>query len=262
MKTLSVGSVGLLGLCLAPAVHAQLPTLPDNPNGSNGVPGRARNDPSAGIRTSVEGGGATVHREPRVIANGPLAPASEDRDAWREFLHDKHSGLIRLMPREKYDRSISHAPQRIKMRGGGAYYSFALLTHEYGYGSDIELDKNTLSVGFAGTDYGVLQNLGDVPLADITLKDQRTFILAHYQVPRSERYARSAYMQLGEGVVINGETFARRLPMVVDNPYLLRSIIFPGTDVLVAFRVIRRDADGSATILWKLLKQSSNRPNN
>ncbi|HEX8146432.1 MAG TPA: hypothetical protein VF591_04435, partial [Pyrinomonadaceae bacterium] len=55
-----------------------------------------------------------------------LAPSEDDRKAYAEFLERPDTGLIRLLPREKWEGKLS-------MRGGGAYYSFARLTHEYGY---------------------------------------------------------------------------------------------------------------------------------
>jgi len=258
MKALVVGSVGLLCLCLTQNALGQLSPLPDTHTGTSPVPaGMGRNNPIQDLRNLTVGGGTgPTHRESRVLSKGPLAPASEDRDAFRDFLRDKHSGLMRLMPREKYDFETYHVPRTIKIRGGGAYYSFAHLSHEYGYGSDIELERDNLSVGFAGADYGIMQNLGDVPLAEITLGDSRTSVLANYRAPTNEALARSARMRLGRGIIINGEFYQPKLPLVVNNTYLLRSINFGETDVLVAFRVIRKDQDGSATILWKLLKQS------
>jgi hypothetical protein len=198
--------------------------------------------------------------EPRVLSKGPLAPPVEDRNSFGSFLQDKHTGLVRLMPREIYDSVISHTKETIKIRGGGAYYSFANLTHVYGYGSDIELNHDMLSVGFAGADYGILTNLGNIPLDDLTLADPRTSALAHYQVATSESQARAARMRLQQGVVINGDLYHSRVPVEVNATYLLRSISFiGGTDVLVTFRVVRRDTDGSIIILWKLLKQYSYR---
>jgi hypothetical protein len=258
IRTLAIGSVVLLSLCGGQRALAQ---IPDNsiPSASERSPRNVSLEPG-NIAIPGGGGSSSIHRESRVISKGPLAPASEDRDAFQDFLRDRHSGLIRLMPREKYDSETYHVPRIVKMRGGGAYYSFAHLTHAYGYGSDIQLEQNFLSVGFAGADYGVLRNLGDVSIADITLKDPRTSILVNYRVPKTEMQARSAHMQLGQGVVINGELYRSRLPLVVDNTYLLRSIAFRASevtsDVLVTFRVIRQDPDGSATILWKMLKQN------
>jgi hypothetical protein len=197
--------------------------------------------------------------EPRVLSKGPLAPPVDDRNSFRNFLQDKHTGLIRLMPREIYDSATYHTKETIKIRGGGAYYSFADLTHVYGYGSDIQFERGMLSVGLAGADYGILTNLGQVPLPDITLADQRTSVLAHYQAATSESQARIAHLRLQRGVVINGDLYQSQLPLEVNATYLLRSIIFAGTDVLVAFQVVRQDTDGSIIILWKLLKQYSSR---
>lgn len=50
-----------------------------------------------------------------------LEPAAEDRIAYAEFLQQPETGLIRLLPREKYDGKLA-------LRGGGAYYSFARTT--------------------------------------------------------------------------------------------------------------------------------------
>jgi hypothetical protein len=35
----------------------------------------------------------------------------------------------------------------------------------------------------------------------------------------------------------------------------VRSVDYGGSDVLVAFRVVRQDADGSVVLLWKMLKK-------
>src|SRR5690349_10760219 len=74
-----------------------------------------------------------------------LAPSAEDRAAFAEFLRQPGTGLCRLLPREKFNG-------KLMMNGGGAYYSFVRLTNEYGYGSDIGLEQDHLSVGFAGAD--------------------------------------------------------------------------------------------------------------
>jgi hypothetical protein len=37
--------------------------------------------------------------------------------------------------------------------------------------------------------------------------------------------------------------------------YLLRSIDYNATDILVAFKVVRKDIDRSVIIVWKLLKK-------
>lgn len=201
--------------------------------------------------------------EPRVIKKGPLAPSADDRFAFASFLRDDNTGLIRLLPRESYEREASPmdpmdpVDQDVKSRGRGAFYSFFHLTHSYGYGSDIALDHRNLSVGFAGADYGMLTNLGDTPLEQITSDDLRLQELAAYRPPRDEPKARAEYQRIGAppGVKFDGLAYQKRLPVMESSTYLLRSISYRRSDVLVAFRVVREDADGSVIIAWKLLKQ-------
>src|SRR5215475_416442 len=91
-----------------------------------------------------------------VLEQKVLAVADSDLSAFATFLSQPQTGIIRLLPRETYD---GNAKRALAIRGGGAYYSFVRKTHEYGYGSDIELQREHLSVGFAGADYGLLLNL-------------------------------------------------------------------------------------------------------
>jgi hypothetical protein len=42
-------------------------------------------------------------KEDRILKKGLLAPTENDRNSFSDFLRDRHTGLIRLMPRESYD---------------------------------------------------------------------------------------------------------------------------------------------------------------
>ena len=244
-----------------------------------------------------------------------LAPSDEDCLRYADFLRSPDTGLIRLLPREKYD-SVYHqtasptatgafprkkagdlqnssipgeiipgraptgggtAPAQndaaftnladlpsvngerskttpITMRGGGAYYSFTRKTHEYG-GSDIQLDHGELQTGFSGVNYGLLTKLGKVPLEDLNLQTPAVQLLAGYAAPTQPQEARLEKSRFKQGAKIDGVNVKRRLPVQLNATYLLRAINYAQSDVLVAFRVVTIDSDGSAVILWKLLKQ-------
>jgi hypothetical protein len=49
--------------------------------------------------------------------------------------------------------------------------------------------------------------------------------------------------------------YGSRLPVEVRSTYLLRSIGYSTSDVLVAFKAVREDSDGSIILAWKLLKK-------
>lgn len=187
-----------------------------------------------------------------------LEPSEADRNEFAELLRQPHSGLIRLLPREKFDsETYKTIKKTMTMRGGGAYYSFSRRTHEYGFGSDIELDHDTLSVGFAGADYGMLVNVGEVPLQEISMDSPSVFLLAKYYPPRAEPDARVEQRRFSTGTTIEDQPFKNRLPVEVHATYLLRSICYEDSDVLVALKVARRDSDGSLIIAWKLLHKFS-----
>lgn len=183
-----------------------------------------------------------------------LAPSTEDRAACAELLRQPDTGLIRLLPRETYGDNNYKNKKSLTLRGGGAYYSFSRLTHEYGYGSDIELQMGYLSVGFAGADFGILTKLGDLRLEEITLEHQGAHFMAAYLPPGELAKARVEQRRFGAGITVDNEHYQERMPAEINTAYLLRSINYDTSDVLVAFRVIRKDTDGSLIIAWKLLK--------
>src|SRR5262249_20405161 len=150
-----------------------------------------------------------------------LAPAEEDRAAYAEFLAQPNTGLIRLLPRELYEsESYKKNKKTLTLRGGGAYYSFSRLTHEYGFGSDIELDSGYLFVGFAGADFGMLAKLGDVPLENVSLQHPATKFMAEYHPPSELSQARYEQQMLAVGTTVGGTAYKNRLPVEVNSTYL------------------------------------------
>jgi len=182
-----------------------------------------------------------------VLEKKILVPSEEDRTTYAEFLKQPDTGLIRLMPREVYDNVLA-------VRGGGSYYSFSNLTHEYGRGSEIGLEQGFLKVGFAGANYGMLINLGDIPLEQVNAEVPGVGFLTAYSAVKEEPQARIESRRFSEGTTIDGVPFINRQRAQVNTTYVVRSIEYSGPDVLVAFRVLRKDRDGSLIILWKLLK--------
>ena len=204
------------------------------------------------------------HSEPRLLKKGPLAPADEDRTTYAAFLTQPQTGLIRLLPRQ-FNQSKN---PDVKINGGGAYYSFAFLSHEYGFGSDLELSTTLrfldgkrlpawyqFSVGFAGADYGMMTTVDDVALEDITRDDPRVRYLLNYLPRRTEPAARREALAFRRGKLVDLQLYQSSLPIRLNTTYLLRSINYGESDVVVAFRVVRQDTDASVTIAWKLLKK-------
>jgi hypothetical protein len=177
-----------------------------------------------------------------------LAVSAEDLVKYADFLAQPDTGLVRLLPREKYDGILT-------VRGGGAYYAFTKQTHEYGYGSDVALERGALSTGFAGADFGMLTVVGDVPLEEVTLAHPSVTPLVDFKSPSEAPEARKEQRRTSEGFQANGFKYAGSRPARVDTTYVLRSINYDNWDVLVAFRAFREDPDGSIVLSWKLLRR-------
>ena len=172
-----------------------------------------------------------------------LSPDAEDI----ETAQRDNVGVFRLLPRETYDKGY------FTTRGGGAYYSFVKQSHSYDDTPQIGLEQNFLHVGFAGADYGIMADLGETPLTEITEQSKKANFLLNYE-PAVEGYkAKSQYREPG-GVEQEGAIYKSRFPAVVGHSYLLRAISYGEADTLVALKIHRKDADGSLIIFWKLLK--------
>lgn len=178
-----------------------------------------------------------------------LAPSPEDQAKYAEFLKNPNTGLCRLMPGDKYVEVLS-------VRGGGAYYSFLKLTHEYGYGSEIGLaGDEKLYTSFAGFDLGLITSVGDIPLETVTIENPAATSLLNYQPPTAEEDASAEYLRINSGIELGPYVFNRSAAAQVNTTYVLRTVNYDDCDVITAVRVVGQESDGSVTILWKILKE-------
>ena len=180
--------------------------------------------------------------------------ASEDDEAkYGDFLRQPDTGLIRLLPSEKF--GFQRERKGLSVSGGGAYYSFVRQIHDYGQGSDIALAQGVLSSGFAGYNYGIMTNLGDVPFENVSLETAAAQLIAAHVPPTEEPKIRIEQRKWSNGETIDGVSYRSRVPLVVNSTYLLRSISYDRSDMMIAFKVVRLDSDDSAILLWKLVKK-------
>jgi hypothetical protein len=174
-----------------------------------------------------------------------IAPKPSDYKNYPDFQGQKDKGVVRLLPREKYDEKMS-------IRGGGAYYSFVDLTHEYGYGSDLGLEQKYISSGFAGCDFGYMVNLGNIELSQANEAHPALDYLLNFKPAIGEPEIRK--QQSRDDFTENGFNYTRRTKFQVNDSFALRSINFDRSDILVVFKITRMDTDGSIILAWKKIK--------
>ncbi len=171
-----------------------------------------------------------------------LSPDKEDFEKARQ----ENVGVFRILPRETYDNGL------FSVRGGGAYYSFYFKIPDYGYGSDIALEQNKFSV----PNIGLLGDLGEVSLNEITKESASAESLINYgKVKDTNTIYQDFEILRQKGLKASETTFKSYLPAIVGHTYLIRSINTDYYDILVAFKVQRKDSDGSLVIFWKPIEQ-------
>jgi hypothetical protein len=179
-----------------------------------------------------------------------LKASPQDEASFAKFLGQSNTGLIRLLPREKYDYTV-----QMPLKGGGAYYSFNKLSHEASPWSDIKFQDGRLHAGVNELTLGLLTTLNDVPLERLDSDNPAVKQISQLALPANYAEYQDHVLRRRSGFEAGGKTYRPELPAQLNTTYLLRSTIYNRADSVIAFRVIRRDADGGITLLWKILSK-------
>ncbi len=205
-----------------------------------------------------------------------LAPSVEDSEKYAQFLKEKNTGLIKLIA----DKGCADNPDIVKntpqcenltMPGAGSAYSFRIKDYRILDLSDLNFRKNRFeSLGVLN--HGILVNLGDVPLEELTLDSKGVKYLAKFKAADDFNKAAEIAQKLTQGFEDNGFRYASIALVDENRPYALRVIAYRGVsaktvggiaynendfdkreDIIIAFRVVRLNPEEDVTILWKEL---------
>ncbi|MBP6824324.1 MAG: hypothetical protein KA368_22445 [Acidobacteria bacterium] len=188
-----------------------------------------------------------------------LTPTSEDLKANAEFLRQSGTGIFRLMRVDKQNhRKVVSADNLavsgdVLLVGGGAQYSFTKKNHNADKWSDMAWDEDWFLGGVGGQAIGVLVDLGDVSLESVNLESTGLGYLAKFVPATTESAAEKQFQQLEKGETDNGFNYRLSALWKLNTTYALRSVNYDRSDLLVAFRAVRQDQNGSLIVLWKKL---------
>jgi hypothetical protein len=199
-------------------------------------------------------------------AEAALAPPDDLKLAYKDFLKQKNTGLIRLLPRKENKERLMVSAENptvyIPFRNGGSYYSFSRRKHGDEITPEIRLDKfiHDYPQGktFLGTGgyIGFITKLGDVAIEDVTVDRKEAKFLVDLVAPKKEQAARKYQEMSASGFDIDGVFYRNWAWAEVNTTYLQRTINYDRADLLVAFRTVCEEPDGSFVILWKILKKN------
>ncbi|MBA2619995.1 MAG: hypothetical protein H0U87_02215 [Acidobacteria bacterium] len=225
-----------------------------------------------------------LSREERARIKAMLAPDAEDAAKYKDFLRQKNTGLIRLFP--DFD---CEAKNVIRVGGncanlvpGSWNYSFRLKNYSDADYFDLRLrNGNLISESFLSQ--GILVRLGDVPLESVSALIGGLKFLLGFEPQVQSVEAKKQFAQIANGVQADGFKYAKSVRAEKNMTYALRVVAYrtenkvanrlsanasagnskfinlnfadKRIDLTVAFRIVRRDADGNITILWKELNR-------
>jgi hypothetical protein len=204
--------------------------------------------------------------EPNAAEKLLLTPSPELQEQFSEFLQLPDTGLIRMYPPGRR-RVISVTDLATGRRPGfGRYaslYSFTKEKHGNGLNGYVDprlgwaellLFNGRFITGFNGEALGVLVALGDVPLETVTSDSDGVTGLANITPPADYFEAVGLSRRNRAGFALDKFRYGSSLPVSENMTYVLRSTSNKRADILVGFRVVRVDENGSLTMIWRKLK--------
>lgn len=206
-----------------------------------------------------------------------LVVADPLRVKYADFLRGRNRGIVKLSA-ESSCISVtdvvvaSEKCLAFKMPGAGAAYSFRTESYRLPRLADVILVDGVFLTGGVYQQV-VMANIGDVPIEDVSLDTRgMKYLTDLVPVRDSDEYLRFDD-RMTKGVEADGFLYRKGQPMKESTTFALRSIAYRGQylrsidgiqydelefderrDVIVAFRVVDRDANGNLTIVWQRLK--------
>ena len=205
-----------------------------------------------------------------------LLPRAEDSAAYTQFLQQPKTGIFRLLPDlecEKNTLVIKADETCLKAIPESSFYSFREREHTQELLADIRLKGNYL-ISDGILSQGILVNLGDIALENVTTESEGLKFLNDFVPQALNKEAQKQFLQMIKGVRSGKYEYAKIVSANENETYGLRVIAYKGaivrsfrgfrfdllagderTDITLAFRIVRKDAGGGLTLVWKELSR-------
>lgn len=217
-----------------------------------------------------------LYRKPTKEELETLAPNAEDVKTYADFLKQSRTGITRLAADFGCGANpsvVNVSPDCMKytMPGAGSSFSFRINNYRIRRLADLTFTKNSFQTTGVMS-HGILVNLGDIFLEQVSLDTKGVKFLLDFAPTTEFQQASEMERQLIAGIDKDGFSYRSGLVAEENQTYFLRSIAYRGAsmravqgityneldfdkrqDIFIAFRIIRKDEDGSITILWKEL---------
>jgi len=203
-----------------------------------------------------------------------LSPNPQDLTKYEQFLRRPKTGIFRLMPDIGCTENINVIKADavcLNFIPESSYYSFREKEHTIEMLADIRL-RNGFLISDGILSQGILVELGEVALEKIVPESEGLEFISNFSPNPQGLEAQKQYVEVMRGVKVGDYEYKKAVPMIENMSYALRVIAYRGNifrsfrgyrfdvldgdkrvDLTIAFRVVRKDDDGSATLVCKEL---------
>lgn len=205
-----------------------------------------------------------------------LRPKEEDILKYAEFLKQPRTGIFRLMNDVGCDSNVYVIRVDDGCKNaipGSSFYSFREKEYTSAYLADIRF-KDNLLITDGLLSQNILVKLGDIPLDKLSINSQGMKFLTDFVPETLNTDATRQYIEIVKGVRADKYEYRKVLPASENMTYAMRIVAYRGSfyksfrgwifdlisgdhrvDLVLGFRIIRKEQDGSVTILWKELER-------
>lgn len=205
-----------------------------------------------------------------------LQPAAQDLQKYAAFLQKPKTGIFRLMPDLGCTENLNIIRADavcLEYIPESSYYSFREKEHTIEMLADIRL-RNGFLISDGILSQSILVHLGDVELDRVAPPTEGLDYLRNFAPQPQGFEAQKQYLQMLRGVKVGKFEYKKALPLIENGTYALRVIAFRGSifrsfrgfrfdvlegdrrvDMTIAFRVVRKEEDGAATLLWREIER-------
>ncbi len=241
---------------------------------NGGVGSESNRLPVNKIRATLD----SLYGKPSKKERQLLMPSDDDIERFAEFLKQSDTGLIKLIPDLGCSKSTevvvaSEECLKYTMPGAGASYSFRVENYRIPRLADLTY-RDKLFTANGILQHGILVNLGNVPLENVNMQTKGMKFFSEFKASKKIDSAKAIDQMLARGLEYEGFTYSQTIKAELNTTYALRSIAYRGKhyqaiqnytyneldydkrkDIIIAFRIVSQDIDGSITMLWKKLEE-------
>ncbi len=205
-----------------------------------------------------------------------LLPKNEDLLAHARLLEQENAGIFRLLPDlgcEDNSLVLKADETCLNAVPESSFYSFREKEYVPELLSDIRLKNNHLITNGLLAQ-GIIVQLGDIALEKIGVHSDGIKFLKDYVPPTGSKEIQKQYHQIARGIKADRYIYHKIVPALENTTYALRVVAYKGSvyqsfrgfrfnllegddraDLMLAFRVVRKEQDGSLTLVWKELER-------